>query len=360
MKNLIITMLRLSSWTVRGLKTNVRNGLSLRGVATTVSSGTPKGDYYDIKDRVDAYIYFRSLSKNIRPFVYRAKNAEALTVMDKVDADGRPLTPQTYPGIPSKAQFSRFIDGLLVEPELESVKKTISSIDDKAIDFLSPALINSLLYKSTQFGVFGKTLPFVYELKNYRANRVFDSANIEAILLIRAFEAQKKGISDPDWISKKISHVYKHNSKAEDHTLLIDAAKLALLTQVQLNAEAANSSDKVKSILAKRAAATKELVSKHEVQFDPKELEQPLQNYYRREHGYAILKLVQENLNQLGDSSLNAQLDPFLKHVEQLQQTAGVKNGLYQRLSNNSEFPKAAAAPAPEATEEATEPAESA
>ncbi|VEU22960.1 DEKNAAC104227 [Brettanomyces naardenensis] len=317
------------------LRGQVRN---LASASSSSGNATAAGPFYAIKDQVDQYIYARSLPRKWKPVVYREKNADLLTSLDAVDNDGRPIVPRKYPGIPSKTKFARFIDDLLLPEELNAVKETISKMDKYAVDFFAPSVINSLLYKSAEFGTFGRDLTFVYNLQNYRSENVFGPRNIEAIILLRAIQAEQYQITDLNWVYRKLRHVFKHNQRAEKETLLIYASNLALLRQIELNRKSSSQSfsEKEQAILAKKIDKVVEALNK-KIE-DPvykfnteEELKDAAKNFDRWQHAYSILKLLQRNLDE-SQVEVGKKILPFLEHVEKLQEAAKIDESLLARL----------------------------
>ena len=79
---------------------------------------------------------------------------------------------------------------------------------------------------------------------------------------------------------------------------------------------------------------------------EEKEMKLPAANFYRWQHAYSILKLLQLNVEAL-PKELQPQfkqtldtINPFLAHVEKLGNAANIKESLLGRLITKSKFPK--------------------
>ncbi|QPG74375.1 hypothetical protein FOA43_001702 [Brettanomyces nanus] len=319
---------------------------AIRLLATSVS-GTEQ-TLYSIKQQVDEYVYARSLPKKWKPIVYRQKNADLLTSLDVADSEGRPILPKKYPGIPSKRRFVHFINQLILPEELEAVKKTLSKVDRHAPDFLAPSMINALLYKSAEFGLFGEDLTFVYNLQNYRSQKIFGPRNIEAIILLRTLQAKQSGVTDLDWAYRKLHHIFKHNKATEKETALIKASQLCLFTQLLLNRAAENTtvSPKDEQILNNKIKKALESFSEKFVPYEvnaEKEILEPSNSFDKWQHAYAILKLLQSNVSSLPEKSqsqfqkMTTDISPFLEHVEELGKAAN-KVTLLEILISKAKF----------------------
>lgn len=310
---------------------------------------------YQIKDQVDDYIYRKSLGKKWIPLVYRQKNADRLISMNAADSEGRPIVPRSLPGVPSEVKFINFINNILVEGELEDVQKTFDKAEKKALEILTPAVINAFLYKSAEFGVFGPKLSWLYGLLNYKKENHFGPRNIEAIILLRAIEARQCKITSMNWVYRRLRHAFKHNKQAVSDTALITAANLDIYTQLQINRFEAEVSGKQKFLPIEKAILTKKInkfLRLFEAKFkaykysEDEEMKQPAANFNRWQHAYSILKLLQMNIEML-PAELQPQfkqtldfINPFLSHVEKLGSAGKTNGSLLDRLITRSTFPK--------------------
>lgn len=258
---------------------------------------------YAFKAQLDEFVYFTQLSKPLRPFVYRAKNADRLLSQRGSDKNGRQLVPRTYPGVPSNVRTAQFI-GLLQQPEeLAHFRTTLAGLAQikiktakgARVSWMKPSVIDAFLVKSAQMGCLGDSLAFVNTLAEYR----YTPRNAETITLLRYFALNEES-HNLEWFARKTAQLKKNAGLNEFGSALMPFVELA--AQLKFGAVSAATVANAKQVVAKFRA---DLV--HGDDFA---------NY---DHAYSIIKTLMsaaEGNPQPEIVALLAPLQPFVANVE--------------------------------------------
>ncbi|AET38324.1 mitochondrial 37S ribosomal protein mS44 MRP13 Ecym_2611 [Eremothecium cymbalariae DBVPG len=115
------------------------------------------------------FVEFIKTPKEMRPYIYRPKNADKLLAMDLKDSDNKPL--QSRPPIkkPSRAAFNNLLFQMQSPGELTGLLQEWVDITPRKkvlwAYFHSEHLQNMLIVSTFKLGMYGKLLQKIYELQ---------------------------------------------------------------------------------------------------------------------------------------------------------------------------------------------------
>ncbi|KAG7699148.1 hypothetical protein KL930_002065 [Ogataea haglerorum] len=313
----------------------------IRLVTTAQLANRIPGDrYYEIKDNVDDYLYYKSLTPRVRDIVYTKDDHLAMLNRNAIDLEGRPLTPKPVPGAPSRLRFSFFIDGLLLPAELDDLFPVITKLDLHAPELLNEMVIKSFLYKAAEFNKLSDALSLVFQLETYKSNLRFNQTVSEAVILLRALEVEKSKITSLQWFNVKTRFVRrpdrKHRKKVnEPSSLLTELCGFINLQRAQVETFGEPDALVTKAV-EKTFDRLQGFAGFNIADFKKSNL---IKMYYGLEHIYTITKYLSHCVARAPElpysskySDLVKQNEAFISEAEALQQKIGKKETQLEKL----------------------------
>ncbi|KAH3669064.1 hypothetical protein OGAPHI_001660 [Ogataea philodendri] len=310
-----------------------------RSLTTQQLANRVPGDrYYEIKDTVDEYLYYKSLTPRIRELVYNNRNPPKSINQFPLDLEGRPLVPRKVPTTPSVRRFAFFIDGLLVRAELDDVLAMIPKLDQHAPSLLETSVILSLLYKAAEFKCLSETLRLIYSTNAYKNRLKTESVISESIVLLRAMEIEQLGITDVDWFLRK-TRTARHNASFKTTTLetAIIAQLSAMINLQRAQIAAGGQSEERVNTFADRLL--ERLAGFSGFQIVDYHKSNRISMYYGLENTYTLAKYLENCVSkapELPQTPKYAELveknREFILAAEKLQQEIGKKTTLLESL----------------------------
>ena len=133
------------------------------------------------REQIDAYVQYFRTPKDLRPLVYREKNASHLLSRDLWDEVAKKrVVPLEPPTVPSKSALIKIISECTDGEELKESRDLLLELSKKP-NYTSPDHIDAFLEKSAQLRKFPHALTFIYSQPSLRQR--LDSHNLNTILV---------------------------------------------------------------------------------------------------------------------------------------------------------------------------------
>lgn len=190
------------------------------------------------QEQIDAYVKYFRTTKNLRPLVYREKNASDLLSRDLWDEVAKKrVVPLDPPKVPSKGALSKLINNASSVAELYAARDLMLELSQQA-NYTAPHHVNVFLEKSAEMRKFPHALTYLYTQKSLRHK--LDPSNLNMVLfflyinnrksLLNALEKAKvatQKIRKTDAVSDLLKASIYIKNGAEVPTELSDAISTA-------------------------------------------------------------------------------------------------------------------------------------
>lgn len=120
--------------------------------------------------------------------MYRPRNATRLLAADLIYENGKPITPETYPGEPEKSDFVKLCRKVETYDEFLEARKMMTSLAESS-NHVNSSQLNAFLIKGAQLGRLPHALTTVYTL--HENQRFFSSANVQLIYFLNYLRVMK-------------------------------------------------------------------------------------------------------------------------------------------------------------------------
>jgi hypothetical protein len=156
------------------------------------------------------YIQYFRTPKQLKPLVYRAKNASELISRDLWDpVQKKRIVPLPVVQIPAASKLSLIINNASTIDELEAVKKQMILLAYKKIHYTAPAHIVNFLEKSAELNKFPHALTLIYS--NDRLERLLNADVLNVILSFLYINPRKSFYNSIEKTKVALHHIHDRN-----------------------------------------------------------------------------------------------------------------------------------------------------
>ena len=188
----------------------------------SVSSGVESRQIFD------DFLRFVKTPKNLRPFIYRKKNANKLLAMDLIDPETkRPIQPREPVHVPGASVYNDIIFNTSSAQELESFMREWRNITPRRKEFWgyfnSTHLQNALLASTFRFDSLRSTLNLLYQLQPFFVkSKQMDAFDVDvwfnSVLMCQLHRNEFKNVKDSSMVASGLKKLSSTVTKKEDTT----------------------------------------------------------------------------------------------------------------------------------------------
>lgn len=198
----------------------------------------------------DDFIKFVKTSHELRPFIYRKKNANRLLAMDLKDPETKlPVQPRQPVKRPGSSIYNSIVLNSSSSQELESLIQEFKDITPRKKEFWSyfkPSHLQNMLIVSTfKFGTYSRMLNTLYQLQPLfvKAKQVelYDVESwFNTVLMCQLHRNQLENVKNKEMVDRGLKKLLSTVTKREDTTGLSGELLAALSRQQDVRIKSPN------------------------------------------------------------------------------------------------------------------------